>query len=91
MRPMRDLCRARSARVACLRDSLDGERFGIFGGLSQRERMVLRRHGEIDNGRDVVMFDRATGDVLVVPVEPIPDRAETLEAVRVHVAGSSAA
>jgi len=39
------LCRNCPVKAECLRFALDnGEKFGVWGGLSERERRRLRRH-----------------------------------------------
>lgn len=40
--PAKRVCASCEVRAECLQDALDrGERFGVWGGLSQRERRVL--------------------------------------------------
>jgi len=41
-RPAKRVCAGCEVRAECLQDALDrGERFGVWGGLSERERRVL--------------------------------------------------
>jgi len=43
-RPAKRVCGGCEVRAECLQDALDrGERFGVWGGLSERERRVLAR------------------------------------------------
>jgi hypothetical protein len=42
VRPAKRVCAGCEVRAECLQDALDrGERFGVWGGLSERERRVL--------------------------------------------------
>ena len=44
VRPAKRVCAGCEVRAECLQDALDrGERFGVWGGLSERERRVLAR------------------------------------------------
>jgi WhiB family transcriptional regulator, redox-sensing transcriptional regulator len=44
VRPAKRVCAACEVRAECLQDALDrGERFGVWGGLSERERRALAR------------------------------------------------
>ena len=43
-RPAKRVCASCEVRTECLQEALDrGERFGVWGGLSERERRVLAR------------------------------------------------
>jgi WhiB family transcriptional regulator, redox-sensing transcriptional regulator len=51
-RPAKRVCGACEVRAECLHDALDrGERFGVWGGLSERERRVLERERRALAGR----------------------------------------
>ena len=44
VRPAKRVCAGCEVQAECLQDALDhGERFGVWGGLSERERRVLAR------------------------------------------------
>ena len=82
-RPAKKVCAACQVRAECLQDALDrGERFGIWGGLSERERRRLhrpatpapaakpcRQHGLPLAGGPVV-FDCPAGHALYAPELP---------------------
>jgi WhiB family redox-sensing transcriptional regulator len=47
-RTAKSICRACSVRVECLEFAIrNGEKFGIWGGLSERERRKIRRERQI--------------------------------------------
>jgi WhiB family redox-sensing transcriptional regulator len=87
-----ELCRPCPVRETCLASVMaSGERFGIRGGLGERPRRALRKNGEATTRDDVVMWDAETGDVLVIPLTPVPDAQEALEAFRVWVEAENVA
>lgn len=48
-REAKRICRRCPVRTECLRDALDrDERFGVWGGLTERERRKLKRRGLVD-------------------------------------------
>ena len=51
-RPAKEVCRGCVVRVECLESSLqDGEKFGIWGGLSEQERRPIRRQRAMSKPR----------------------------------------
>jgi WhiB family transcriptional regulator, redox-sensing transcriptional regulator len=51
-RPAKRVCAACEVRAECLQQALDrGERFGVWGGLSERERRVLERERRVQAGQ----------------------------------------
>lgn len=63
--PAKDVCRGCEVRSECLAFALDtGEKFGVWGGLSERERRRLRRMrgtGRRDTLADRILALRAAG------------------------------
>lgn len=67
MKALREMCRACPVRPECITQGIE-ERHGWFGGMSERDRARLRKHGEVElRCGDVILWDRETDDLLVVP------------------------
>jgi WhiB family redox-sensing transcriptional regulator len=61
VRDAKRICRDCPVRAQCLRYALDhDERFGVWGGLSERERRRLKRAQQQPEGQDTAALRRAS-------------------------------
>ena len=61
-REAKEVCRGCVVREDCLEYALaNGEKFGIWGGLSERERRRLRRNGPCSAGGQRFLIGRGAG------------------------------
>lgn len=73
------ICASCRVRPECLADALDnGIEFGVWGGMTERERRaLLRRRPEVASWRSLLQRARSQYEVVSIP-EPsvrVPDRA----------------
>ncbi len=80
-RSAREVCLNCPVRVDCLVDALDHRiAFGVWGGLTERERRaLLRRFPDVAAWRDVLAQDPALGSVVGLRTEQSAMRAEHAE------------
>lgn len=75
------ICSECRVREKCLEFALQsGERHGIWGGKSERERRRIRRERKVESGAMVAEFDPETDDALDVMVGVLESLVETVSA-----------
>jgi len=68
-REVRSVCQGCPVRLECLADALDSRtEFGVWGGLTERERRALRRRRpEVTSWRDLLLVDGANPESILRP------------------------
>lgn len=66
-REARSVCQGCPVRLECLADALDSRtEFGVWGGLTERERRALRRRRpDVSSWRDVLIVDGVAPESLL--------------------------
>jgi WhiB family redox-sensing transcriptional regulator len=66
-REARSVCQGCPVRLECLADALDSRtEFGVWGGLTERERRALRRRRpDVRSWRDVLIVDGVAPETLL--------------------------
>jgi len=59
-RTAKGICRECTVLGECLEFAIvSSEKFGIWGGLSERERRIVRSRGELETADSIIMADRS--------------------------------